>query len=57
MAWAAFIAAILFPMLILFTESRELGEVSMEFYSFAGAVVASYIGFATWDDVRGKRDE
>jgi hypothetical protein len=27
-----------------------LGAVAGAFYTFAGAVVAAYIGFATWDD-------
>lgn len=58
MAWGAFIAAMLFPLLILFTDSEELGDLATQFYSFASAVVAAYIGFATWDDVRlkGKDD-
>lgn len=51
MAWLALIAGLAFPVLLLFTESAQLGAVAGAFYGFAGAVVAAYIGFATWDDV------
>ena len=50
MAWLSLIAALLFPLLLLYTESAQLGSVAGPFYGFAGAVVAAYIGFATWDD-------
>lgn len=51
MAWLSLIAGLAFPVLLLFTESAQLGAVAGAFYTFAGAVVAAYIGFATWDDV------
>lgn len=51
MAWLSLIAGLSFPVLLLFTESAQLGAVAGAFYGFAGAVVAAYIGFATWDDV------
>lgn len=54
MAWLALFAGLLFPILILFTDSDQLGAVSGSFYVFVTGVVASYIGFATWDDVSGK---
>lgn len=58
MAWFALIAGLLFPLLLLATESPQLGAVAGAFYTFAGAVVAGYIGFATWDDVKsdGNKD-
>lgn len=43
-------AAISYPVLVLFTESRELGEIATPFYMFVSAVVGAYIGFATMDD-------
>ena len=50
MAWLALWAGLLFPVLLLLTESDQLGAVAGHFYFFAGAVVGSYIGFATVDD-------
>lgn len=50
MAWASLIAGLLFPLLVLFTDSSELGELATAFYIFVAAVVGSYMGFATMDD-------
>ena len=50
MAWLALVAGLGFPLLLLGTESRELGELAYPFYFFVGSVVGAYIGFATVDD-------
>ena len=50
MAWISMIAGLLFPMLLLVTESDQLGAIAAPFYVFVGGVVAAYIGFATIDD-------
>jgi hypothetical protein len=50
MAWLALIAGLSFPLLVLFTDSTELGELATAFYLFVAAVVGSYMGFATMDD-------
>jgi uncharacterized membrane protein YiaA len=50
MAWAALIAGLLFPLLLLWSQSDQLGAVAGAFYVFVGAVVGAYIGFATVDD-------
>ena len=50
MAWASLVAGLGFPLLLLFTDSAELGSVAGPFYIFVGAVVGAYIGFATVDD-------
>lgn len=50
MAWAALIAGLLFPLLLLWSQSDQLGAVAGAFYVFASAVVGAYIGFAAWDD-------
>lgn len=50
MAWLALAAGLLFPVLLLATESNQLGAVAGPFYIFVGAVVGAYIGFATVDD-------
>ena len=44
------IAGILYPLLVLWTKSTELGEIAMPFYVFVSSVVGAYIGFATYDD-------
>ena len=50
MAWLSMIAGLLFPLLILASESPTLGDIAMPFYLFVTGVVGSYIGFATMDD-------
>ena len=50
MAWLSMFAGLVFPLLILATESPTLGTIAMPFYVFVSAVVGSYIGFATLDD-------
>lgn len=50
MAWISMLAGIGFPLLLLVTESPQLGAIAGPFYIFVGAVVGAYIGFATWDD-------
>ena len=50
MAWVSLVASLLFPLLLLYTENTQLGAIAGAFYLFTGAVVGSYIGFATMDD-------
>jgi len=50
MAWLSLIAGLLYPLLVLFTDSPELGAIAMYFYLFISSVVSAYIGFATFDD-------
>ena len=50
MAWLSMLAGLVFPLLILVSESPTLGTIAMPFYVFVSAVVGSYIGFATIDD-------
>lgn len=50
MAWASLAAGLGFPLLILGTESRELGDIAYPFYIFVGSVVGAYIGFSVVDD-------
>ena len=52
MAWLALIAGLLFPLLLLWSQSDQLGAVAGAFYVFVTGVVASYIGWATWDDAK-----
>jgi di/tricarboxylate transporter len=58
MAWSALLAGLLFPLLLLWSQSDQLGAVAGAFYVFVGMVVSAYIGFATHDDIkmRGKDD-
>lgn len=50
MAWMCAGAGIGYPLLVLASNSRELGEIAIPFYMFISAVVGAYIGFATVDD-------
>jgi len=50
MAWLSMLAGLIFPCLILVSESPTLGTIAMPFYIFVSAVVGSYMGFATMDD-------
>lgn len=50
MAWLALVAGLIFPVMLLATESSQLGAVATPFYIFVGTVVGAYIGFATVDD-------
>lgn len=55
MAWISMIAGLLFPMLLLVTESDQLGAIAAPFYVFVGGVVAAYIGFATVEDMNSDK--
>lgn len=57
MAWLSLVAGLVFPLLLLWTDSQQLGAVSGSFYVFVGAVVGSYIGFSTYEDVNHDRNE
>ena len=50
MAWASMVAGLVFPLLILVSESPNLGTVAMPFYLFVTGIVGAYIGFSTLDD-------
>jgi hypothetical protein len=50
MAWLSMMAGLLFPMLLLVTESTQLGQIATPFYIFVGMVVTAYIGGAVVDD-------
>ena len=50
MAWISLLSGVLYPVLVLFTDSQQLQHIAGPFYMFVGAVVGSYIGFATVDD-------
>lgn len=55
MAWTALIAGLLFPLLLLWSQSDQLGAVAGAFYVFVSAVVGAYIGFATVDDMNADK--
>jgi di/tricarboxylate transporter len=56
MAWTALVAGLLFPLLLLWSQSDQLGAVAGAFYVFVSAVVGAYMGFATWDDANFKTE-
>ena len=55
MAWLALLAGLLFPLLLLWSDSDQLGSVAGAFYVFVTGVVASYIGWATVEDVNADK--
>lgn len=56
MAWLAMIAGVSYPLLLLYTDSAQLGTVAAPFYVFVTGVVASYIGWVSWDDVSTEKN-
>ncbi len=52
MAWISLWAGMLFPFLVLFSDSELVKALGSEFYLFVGTIVAVYIGAATWRDVK-----
>jgi hypothetical protein len=56
MAWITLLSGVAFPLLILGSESQVLGQIALPFYGFVGAVVGTYIGFATYEDTHGVAD-
>jgi len=54
MAWFSMIAGLLYPLLILASESPTLGQVALPFYGFVTGVVMAYIASATYDDCHKK---
>ena len=50
MAYGSLLAGLTFPVLLIFTESDQLGVIAAPFYLFVGSVVGAYIGFSTVDD-------
>jgi uncharacterized membrane protein YiaA len=57
MAWAALVAGLLFPLLLLWSDSDQLGSVAGAFYVFVTGVVGAYIGFATVEDMNSDKLE
>lgn len=52
MAWISLIGALVFPfILILIPDGGALATIAIPFYTFVSAVVTSYVGFSTWDDI------
>lgn len=47
MAWLAMFSACAYPLLVVFTESKELGDIAWPFYTFISLVVGYYVGFST----------
>lgn len=50
MAWISLIAGLLYPLLVLVSDSEQISTLASAFYLFITAIVGSYIGFATLDD-------
>ena len=48
-AYASGVASLAYPVLTVLTESQALVGIAPYFYTFTGAVVLGYLGFATLD--------
>ena len=55
MAWLALLAGLLFPLLLLWSDSDQLGSVAGAFYVFVTGVVASYIGWTAAEDMNADK--
>lgn len=53
MAWLSLWGAVLYPLLVLFSDADLIAGIAPHYYLFAAAVVGAYMGFSTWDD-RGR---
>lgn len=50
MSWATLISALGFPAVLIVSKSDQIAGVAAPFYTFCGAVLASYFGWSTVDD-------
>jgi len=50
MAWLSMLAGLLFPLLLLVTDSAQLSAIAPPFYILVGMIVTAYIGGAVVDD-------
>jgi len=57
MAWASMTSGLLFPLLVLWTDSPQVSAIAPHFYLFVGGIVGCYMGFATLDDKWSKKDD
>ena len=48
-AWSAHVAALLFPLLILSTNSDQLGQIAIPFYGYIGIIITAYIAAASYE--------
>lgn len=57
MAYMSMYAGLVFPLLILVSESATLGQIALPFYGFVTGVVMTYIGSATYEDTHAKKPD
>lgn len=57
MAWASMIAGMLYPLLVLFTASEQLGAIAGPFYVFIGIVFTAYTAGVVVDDKNHKESK
>ena len=56
MAWIALVSGLLiFPWAL--TKYVNLGAISVVYYGLVTTVLAAYFGFATWHDLKDKKDD
>jgi hypothetical protein len=52
MAYMAMIGGLLYPLLLIVTESDNLVGLAWPFFIFVGSTVGSYIGSSVWETVK-----
>lgn len=57
MSWLTLVSALGFPAVLVVSQSDQIAGVAAPFYTFCGAVIASYIGWATVDDKNFKDNQ
>ena len=51
MAYMSLAAALLYPLLMLVTDSGLLADIAWPFYALCGSVLGAYIGTSAWETI------
>ena len=57
MSYISMFAGLVYPLLIIVSDSEQLGVIAVPFYLFITAIVSAYLGFATLDNKWDKDNE
>ena len=51
MAWLALAGGVIYPVLLLVTDSDVLANLAWPYFAFCGSVVGAYVGTAAWETI------
>ena len=51
MAWLSLITGLMYPLMVLVTDSSLLADIAWPFYALCGSVVGVYIGTSAWETI------